>query len=50
MADSANTVTNILPDLKDTYSSKLKKAVEKGDSKKYFNTIKKFLKKKKPTT
>lgn len=45
--NSANTNTSLLPLLKDTYASKLKKINESGNTKKYFQHIKKYLKKKK---
>lgn len=44
MADTANTFTSLLPDMKDSYAKKMEKAATKPNNKRYFNLIKKKLK------
>lgn len=45
MADSVNSFTSLLPEMKDQYAEKMKRIVEKPDnSKKYYSLIKRKLK------
>lgn len=46
MSDSFNSFQSLLPEMKDSYASKIQKLSEKpNSSKQYFNHIKKYLKK-----